>query len=826
MAKIKNQPIEEHILVSPLEEIMGDRFGRYSKYIIQDRALPDARDGLKPVQRRILYAMNSDGNTHLNKYRKSAKSVGLIMGNFHPHGDSSIYEAMVRMSQDWKSAYPLIDMQGNNGSIDDDPAAAMRYTEARLSPIAQMLLGDIDKDTVNWAPNFDDTEQEPTVLPARYPHLLINGINGIAAGYATNIPPHNLGEVIDATIYRIQFPHCELDELMQYVQGPDFPTGGIVQGKQGIIDAFTTGKGRVIIRGHHYLNETKTINQIIIDEIPYDVIKCNMVKKMDDIRINKELDGIIDVRDESDRNGLKIVIDIKKDVDPELVLNYMYKNTELQVSYNYNVIAIVDKRPMQLGLAAMLDAFIHHREEVILRRSRYEYTNKEKRCHILEGLIRCISVLDEVIHLIRASKDKTDAKHKLIDAFAFSEIQAEAIVTLRLYRLSNTDVTALKEEYARLLNEMESLNEIINEPKMLRKLMINELKEVKKQFALVRRSRIEDEVQEIVIDKEAMIANDRIMVTISRDGYAKRVSLRSYGASESQLTGTKEGDEVIGVAEVNTLDTLLFTTQRGTYGYLQMYEIDECKWKELGTHLNAKLKMSGDEKIVNAFVLPNLKQDGYLLSVSRHGLIKKTRIVDFEVGRNNKTYTAMNLHSADELIATCICYDSDEVVLTTRNGFALRYPLEQIPSSNPKSKGVKAMNLNGDEIIGSAIVKDHSQQLVLISESGSTKRLKMDDVVELSRPAKGQLIHKRVKSNPNFIRNMLLVKTNDDILLANGDLHTIKAGDVALMGKDATFSNTVNINAETYPVKGLVMVDDHPFSETDADSEEQISMNL
>ena len=457
MKKTESTVQHRQIIETPLEEIMGDRFGSYSKYIIQDRALPDARDGLKPVQRRILYAMYTDGNRFDKGYRKSAKTVGLVIGNYHPHGDTSVYDAMVRMSQDWKIRSPQIDMQGNNGSIDDDPAAAMRYTEARLSKISEYLLMDIEKDTVSWSLNFDDTDYEPTVLPARYPNLLVNGITGIAAGYATNIPPHNLGEVIDAVIYRIQFPDSSVEELMEYVQGPDFPTGGIVQGKQGIIDAFTTGRGKIMVRSKTEIVQAKTCQQIIITEIPYEVVKSNMVKKIDDVRLNKKIDGIMDVRDESDRNGLRVVVDIKKDADAKLILNYLFKNTDLQVSYNYNVIAIVNKRPMQMGLAQMLDAFIAHREEVVVRRCQFDLKKKQQRCHILDGLIQAISVLDEVIALIRSSKDKADSKNRLMERFSFTEVQAEAIVTMRLYRLSNTDVTQLKEEHDTLGREIQEL---------------------------------------------------------------------------------------------------------------------------------------------------------------------------------------------------------------------------------------------------------------------------------------------------------------------------------------------------------------------------------
>lgn len=804
--------MEAKLLVTPLEDIMGDRFGRYSKYIIQERALPDARDGLKPVQRRILYAMHIDGNTHDKKYRKSAKSVGLIMGNYHPHGDSSIYDAMVRLSQDWKSRVPLIDMQGNNGSIDDDPAAAMRYTEVRLAPIADMLLQDIEKDTVTFAPNFDDTEEEPTVLPARYPNLLVNGISGIAAGYATNIPPHNLNEVIDATIYRIQYPTCELDELMEYIEGPDFPTGGTVQGIQGIKDAFTSGKGKVIIKSKVDIETTKTIQQLVIHEIPYDVIKCNLVKKMDEIRINKDIDGMIDVRDESDRSGLRIVVDIKKDVDANLILNYLYKNTDLQIAYNYNVVAIVDKRPMQLGLKAMLDAFIAHREEVITRRSKFELDKKEKRCHILEGLIKCISILDEVIALIRASKDKGDAKKKLMEAYAFSEPQAEAIVTLRLYRLSNTDVNALREEFARLVNEMEALQDILDHPHALKRLMIQELKEVKQNFETPRLSKIEAEIEDIKIDKVQMIANDRYMISVSRDGYAKRVSLRSYGASDG-FTGMKEGDHLIGYEEVDNLDYLVFFTNKGTYGYLPIYELEEHKWKDIGTHLNTKIKMGGNEKLVNAFVVKNFKQEGYFVSVSMHGMIKKTKIADFEVSRNNKTMTCMNLLKEDDMVGTYIAYANDDIIITTHNGYGVHYTLEQVPTSAPKAKGVKAMNLSNDTIVSMQVLHDTNKYLLVVSETGSMKRLKPEEIDLMNRPVKGMMIHKQVKSNPNYVRYTKIVGSSDKVAFVDDTVQEMEAKDITIMSKDASFSNPMKLSSNYYMIKDIVIVADRPFVE-------------
>ena len=559
---MKEKEIKHNVLKNSLEDIMADRFARYSKYIIQERALPDARDGLKPVQRRILYAMYEDGNTYNKPYHKSAKTVGNVIGNYHPHGDSSVYDAMVRMSQNWKITNPLIDMQGNTGSIDDDPAAAMRYTEARLAKISDYLLQDIDKDTVEWAPNFSDEKMEPTVLPARFPNLLVNGITGIAAGYATNIPPHNLNEVIQASIYRISHPDCSLEELMQFVKGPDFPTGGIVMGLDGIKQAFQTGRGRVLIRSKVEVVPTRTIKQIIVHEIPYEVIKSNLVKKIDEIRLNKKIDGILDVRDESDRTGLRIVVDLKKDSNDEQILNYLYKNTDLQISYNYNVIAIVNKAPVQMSLAMMLDAFIAHREDVVIRRSKYDLSAKKERVHILEGLIKAVSVMDEIIHIIRKSKDKAHAKKNLIERFDFTEKQAEAIVVMRLYRLTNTDVKELKAEFKQLLSDIAELEKIISDKSELHKVMVEELDKVNAEFNTPRRSKIVNEVKEIVIDEKAMISKEECMITVTRDGYIKRVSMRSYNASSDSMTQRKDTDSLVCYGASHTLQTLIFFTNR------------------------------------------------------------------------------------------------------------------------------------------------------------------------------------------------------------------------------------------------------------------------
>ena len=788
---MKSKEVEPKILKNSLEDIMADRFARYSKYIIQERALPDARDGLKPVQRRILYAMYEDGNTYNKPYHKSAKTVGNVIGNYHPHGDSSVYDAMVRMSQNWKITNPLIDMQGNNGSIDDDPAAAMRYTEARLAKISDYLLQDIDKDTVEWAPNFSDEKMEPIVLPARFPNLLVNGITGIAAGYATNIPPHNLNEVIEASIYRILHPECSLEELMQFVKGPDFPTGGIVMGLDGIKQAFKTGRGKVIVRSKVEVSTTRTIKQIIVHEIPYEVIKSNLVKKIDEIRLNKKIDGILDVRDESDRTGLRIVVDIKKDSNDEQILNYLYKNTDLQISYNYNVIAIVNKAPVQMSLAMMLDAFIHHREDVVIRRSKHDLVAKKDRAHILEGLIKAVSVMDEIIHIIRKSKDKQQAKKNLIERFDFTDQQAEAIVVMRLYRLTNTDVKELKSEYHQLKKDIGELEKIIANKKELHKVMIDELNQVNEVFKTPRLSKIQNEVDQIVIDEKAMIAKEDCIVTVTKDGYIKRVSLRSYNASNDALTTRKESDVLVCYGQANTLQTLLFFTNRGTYGYIPIYQIEEAKWKDLGSHISNYLKMDSSEKIISAFVLDSFKSGVHVICASKYGMIKRTDLSDFAVSRANKTMVCMKIGAMDEMIDVKLSYHAtDCVVLVSDLGYALMYPVDQIPLVSNKSKGVKSMNLTKDDCVADfGVCVDHEKQILVATSTLSLKRMKQSEFVSLNRPAKGNRICKFVKSNPNHTSRLCVADLNMTFEIYTDEKLRFEMKDISLMNAQATFSS-------------------------------------
>lgn len=758
-----------------LEEVMGDRFGRYSKYIIQERALPDIRDGLKPVQRRILFAMNQDGNTYDKGFRKSAKSVGNIMGNFHPHGDSSIYEAMVRMSQDWKLRQILIEMHGNNGSMDGDPPAAMRYTEARLSELSGELLKDIEKNTVELVWNFDDTEKEPTVLPAKYPNLLVNGSTGISAGYATEIPTHNLGEIIDGTVYLIDHPQASLDQLMKYIPGPDFPTGGILQGKEEIKKAYETGKGKVILRSKTKIEDIKGgKQQIVINEIPYEVNKANLVKKMDEIRLNKRIDGIAEVRDETDRTGLQIVVELKKEANAQGILNYLFKNTELQINYNFNMVAIDNMRPQQVGLKRILESYIKHRREVIEKRSRFELQKAQKRQHIVDGLIKALSILDEVIATIRGSKDKKDAKNNLVVQHGFTEEQAEAIVNLQLYRLTNTDITQLQAEAKELAETIAELTTILNEESELLKVIKKELREIKKKYSTPRLTEIEVEIQEIKIETQVLVAQEEVVVTVTRDGYVKRSSLRSYGASKPEEIGMKEGDSLLYSNQMNTLDHLLLVTNKGNTIYRPVHELPDLKWKDLGEHISQTvMTLAQDEMIIGVFAYKEIDPLKNFVLISKNGMIKQTRMTEFEPWRTYKTrpMTIMKLKDeSDELVNVFLTDQTEEmdVFLVSHLAFGLRYSLNEVPVVGPKAAGVKAMNLKADDYLinGLLVYSEGDTPIVLITQRGAAKRMLAQEITQLGRAKRGLMVLRELKKNPHRVvymgngENQQLLVTN------------------------------------------------------------------
>lgn len=762
-----------------LEDIMGDRFGRYSKYIIQERALPDVRDGLKPVQRRILYAMYLDGNTYDKAFRKSAKSVGNVMGNFHPHGDSSIYEALVRMSQSWKLREPLIEMHGNNGSMDGDPPAAMRYTEARLSKISQEMLRDIDKDVVNMVLNFDDTKEEPTVLPAHFPNLLVNGAAGISAGYATEIPPHNLGEVIDATNALLDNPELTLQQAMNYVKGPDFPTGGILQGIDGIKQAYETGRGKVRLRSKTTIEHIRGHrSQIVVTEIPYEVNKAQLVKKIDEIRNAKKVDGIAEVRDETDHHGLSIVIELKRDVDAQGILNYLFKNTDLQVSYNFNMVAIANMRPQQMGLLPILKAYVAHQKDIVLRRTKFDWNKAKKRLHIVEGLIKALSILDQVIKVIRGSKNKGDAKNNLVKSFDFTEDQAEAIVSLQLYRLTNTDVTQLQKEQAELKKSIDKYQKIISEPKELIRVIKRELNAIKKEFATPRLTKIEDKVEKLKIDRRVIVSDETVRVLVSRDGYIKRSSLRSYQASETNENGLRNDDLIVLDQEASTLDHLYIFTNKGHLIYRPVHELKEARWKDTGQHISQDIGLASDEIVINAYVFRNLKQDGDFVVATNDGYIKQTDFQDILPGRTYRSRAIQNikLHNTDDIVLHVDYVSKDEqdkmdVIGFSKLSYALRFSLNEVSKSGPKAAGVKFMSLKDrDEVADYVLVnQDSSKEIGLLTQRGAFKKMKLSEISKTKRAQRGVLTLRELKNKPHRVKFVRLLGRNDILLVVTND---------------------------------------------------------
>lgn len=735
-----------------LEDVLGDRFGRYSKYIIQERALPDVRDGLKPVQRRILYAMYSSGNTHDKNFRKSAKTVGDVIGQYHPHGDSSVYEAMVRLSQDWKLRHVLIEMHGNNGSIDNDPPAAMRYTEAKLSLLAEELLRDINKETVSFISNYDDTTLEPMVLPSRFPNLLVNGSTGISAGYATDIPPHNLAEVIQATLKYIDNPDITVNQLMKYIKGPDFPTGGIIQGIDGIKKAYESGKGRIIVRSKV---EEETLRngrkQLIITEIPYEVNKSSLVKRIDELRADKKVDGIVEVRDETDRTGLRIAIELKKDVNSESIKNYLYKNSDLQISYNFNMVAISDGRPKSMGIRQIIDSYLNHQIEVVANRTKFELDNAEKRMHIVEGLIKALSILDKVIELIRSSKNKRDAKENLIEVYEFTEEQAEAIVMLQLYRLTNTDIVALEGEHKELEALIKQLRHILDNHDALLNVIKEELNEIKKKFKSERLSLIEAEIEEIKIDKEVMVPSEEVILSMTRHGYIKRTSIRSYNASGVEDIGLKDGDSLLKHQEVNTQDTVLVFTNKGRYLFIPVHKLADIRWKELGQHVSQIVPIEEDEVVINVFNEKDFNTDAFYVFATQNGMIKKSTVPLFKTTRFNKPLIATKVKENDDLISV-MRFEKDQLItIITNKGMSLTYNTSELSDTGLRAAGVKSINLKAEDFVVMTEGVSENDTILMATQRGSLKRISFKILQVAKRAQRGITLLKELKKNPHRI---------------------------------------------------------------------------
>ena len=809
MAKKKEETIVEKIYDYTLEEIMGDRFGRYAKSIIQDRAIPDVRDGLKPVQRRILWSMYESKNTYDKPFRKSAKAVGDIMGHYHPHGDSSIYDALVRLSQRWKMREPLVEMHGNNGSIDGDGPAASRYTEARLSRLSNVMLSDINKDSVKMTLNYSDEDLEPTVLPAHFPALLVNGSTGISAGYATNIPPHNLAEVIDGTIKRIDSPNCRLETILEIIKGPDFPTGAVVEGKNGLIDAYTTGKGKVVVRANYEIIEEKGKKQILIKEIPYEVLKETLKKKIEDIKSDKKVDGITDVIDESDRiNMARLVIELKKDADAELIMNYLFKNTDLQINYNFNVVAIVNKRPKTLGILEVLDAFIEHKKEVVINRSKFDLEHSKKRLHIVEGFIKAIDILDEIIKTIRRSKNKSDAIDNLVKEYDFTTEQATAIVMMQLYKLTNTDITDLKNEHAELLKLIDYLNKVISDEDVLKSVIKEELRSIKKEFATPRRTIIKDEITEIKIDELSMIPKEDYIVSVSKSGYIKKLSIKAYNQNNDTDFALKENDYLIGLYKINNIDTIILITNLGNYLYLPVRDITECKYKEIGKHISSYITLSEGEVIVSSFGIK--KFDNRTITLfTKDGLVKQTELSLLPVTRYSKPMTIFKLKDNDEVISASL--NDGVVYIITENGFALKFSKEEIPIVGLKTSGVKGIKLVNDKVVSGFVTNDNHEYITIFTDKNTAKRVKLDEIDFSKRSLKGDnILHSPKSKKYNIVKTYAgTSKTNYGLIDGTGEL--IKSSDINIMDKSSTGSTLSKKNIEgVFKEARLKVIDDAP----------------
>ena len=791
-----------------LEEIMGERFGSYSKYIIQDRAIPDVRDGLKPVQRRILYAMSKDNNTFDKKFKKCANAVGIVLGKYHPHGDTSVYDALVRLSQDWKQNHILVEVDGNNGSIDGDPPAAYRYTECRLAKISEELLGDVDKIEamkINFAPNFDDTRLEPTVLPSRFPNLLVNGCTGISAGYATNMPPHNLGEIIDATIKRIDSPNCTLDTILNIVKGPDFPTGGIIEGLDGLRKAYETGRGKINVLCKYEFVKEKGKDKIVIDEIPFEVNKKMLILKIDEIRIDKKVDGIQEVRDESDKDSnLRIVIDLKAGANKELVMNYLLKYTDLQASYNFNNVTIVNRRPRLLGIIPIIDAYIAHQREIVKKSSEWDLAFAKKQYHITEGLVKAISILDEVIRVIRGSKNKSDAIANLVKEFEFTEEQATAIVMLQLYRLTNTDIVTLEEKLKELMAEIERLEGILSDQSKLDGEIKTTLRKIKKEYATPRRTVVKDTVTEIKINAEELVSNERVMVVLTIDGYLKRVSLKSYSSS-SETTGLKPGDAPLNIFEASTLDKIMIATDMGNYLYLPVYDIPEAKWKEMGKHISNIVTVNPDEKVVSSFIVNSSTQDENIIFVTKDGMVKKTRLGAYNVTRFNKEMVAIKLKDKDSVKA--VNFENNDFIIVTENGYSLRFDTADIPASGVKTSGVKGISLkDGDQVISGYSISQGDEYLTIFTDNKTAKRIKLEELEKSSRAKRGTTILKKVKSTSYKVKDVLLSNSKTTFNLKYSDeVKSIRASEIPIMDLSSTGSSISKTAISSVQVEPVVV---------------------
>lgn len=792
--------INQEIITTPIDEIMSQSFGRYSKYVLQERAVPDVRDGLKPVQRRIIYTMTLEGNFSNKPTRKCARTVGAVIGRFHPHGDTSVYEAMVRLSQDWKMRYPLIDFQGNNGSIDGDGAAAYRYTEARLSELSELLVQDLNKDVVDMELNFDDQEWEPVVLPARFPNLLVNGSSGIAVGASTDIPPHNLNEVIDAINYRISHSKCSNEDLLEFIKGPDFPTGGVIKDGESLSEIYKKGTGSFKLYSKAHVEEDKNINQIVIDEIPYGKDKSEFVNNIDRVRFANKLDAIIEVRDETGMEGLKIVIDLKKDSDPENILNFLYSKGCLSTTIKFNMLVIDNYHPKVCSLLEVIDCYINHQMDVLTRRSNYDLNKANSRLHIVTALIRAVSIMDEVVSLIRSSKDKSHAKSRLVNELDFTEIQAEAILMLQLYRLTNLDVTTLINEKNELEKQIDSLMTLLSSPVKMNNLIKSDLNKIKEKFADERRTQIDNEGEvSFVVDKRALISKEEVMIAFTRDGYFKRTQMKSYNSSNSELPGIKQGDVFKGICKALTTDYLLVFTNFGNFLNIPIFYLVDNKWKDEGQHINQIGQLNPNEKIIGGILVSNFRGDVNLALISKTGQIKRTSLSEFNVSKYSRPIKCFRL-TEDELVTVKVLDGNTNLLIINSNGNSSYFNENEISVVGIKAGGVKAITSSKERIdIVNVITykNDERSKIAILTKEKGIRLIDSSHLIKTNRLGPKQQLFKSFKASP---QTAIYVEKSSNIdkiygILENGNLSIIQLDDLKTQPVESFLKPNLDIDS-------------------------------
>lgn len=798
--KLVDEYSEGKIIPIQLEDEMKKSYIDYAMSVIVGRALPDVRDGLKPVHRRILYAMHESGMTSDKPYKKSARVVGNVLGRYHPHGDFAVYDAMVRLAQDFSTRYPLIDGHGNFGSIDGDAAAAMRYTEVRMSKIAVELLRNIEKDTVDFAPNYDESLEEPIVLPSRIPNLLINGSSGIAVGMATNIPPHNLGEVIDGILNLIKNPQITIKELMQFIKGPDFPSGGIIMGRGGIKKAYETGRGSIRVKGVSRIEKMQNGKmRILITQLPYLVNKAKLIEKTAELVKDKKVDGITDLRDESDRNGMRIVIELRRDVNPQIVLNQLYKHTQLRDNFGVIMLALVNGTPKVLNLKEMLYYYLEHQKDIVVRRTRYDLRKAEERLHIVEGLKIAIDHIDEVIRIIRQSPNVEKSKENLMTRFALSEKQAQAIVDMKLGKLSGLEREKLEEEYEKLVKQIAYLRNVLADERLVLKIIEEELNEVKTKYQDARRSQIS--LEEETLEMEDLIADEDVVITITHGGYIKRQSTNVYrnqkrgGKGVSAIT-TKEEDFVEHLFITTTHQYLLFFTNKGKVYRMKVYEIPEASRQAKGTAIINLLFITGDEKITAVIPVRKFEEGMFLVTATRNGIVKKTSLTEYDTSRKDGII-ALTLDDDDELIGVKLTSGKDEIILATKQGKVIRFCEKDVRSMGRTARGVKGISLSDDNIVvGMDICKDGAELLV-VTEKGYGKRTIMSEFRSQNRGGKG-IIGMRINSKTGLVVGIMVSSGSDEVMLITleGIMIRISIDDISIMGRSTQGVRVMRMNGQ------------------------------